>query len=75
MDGNHHIATTRAVIITGPGLTLDRTKGVWLTPVVNLVPLTVDGTVGVVGSLVMEWDAILSLEHLQHLGLGAWSSR
>jgi hypothetical protein len=48
---------------------------VWLTPVVNLVPLTVDGTIGVVSSLMMKWDAKLSLLHLRHLRLRAWSSR
>jgi len=37
--------------------------------------LTVDGTLGVISSLVMKWDAILSLVHLGHLRLGAWSSR
>lgn len=42
---------------------------------VDLVPLTVDGAMEVVSSLVMEWDAILSLVHLRHLRLGAWSSR
>lgn len=42
---------------------------------VNLVPLTVDGTRRVVSSLVMKWDARLSLVHLRHLRLGAWSSR
>lgn len=42
---------------------------------VNLVPLTVDGAMEVVSSLVMERDAILSLVHLRHPRLGAWSSR
>jgi hypothetical protein len=43
--------------------------------VVDLVPLTVDGAIGVVSSLMMKWDAILSLVHLRNLRLGAWSSR
>lgn len=40
----------------------------------DLVPLTVDGTVRVISSLVMKWDAILGLVHLSHLRLGARSS-
>lgn len=47
---------------------------VWSTPVADLVPLTVGGAVSVVSSLVMKRDAILSLVHLRHLRLGAWSS-
>lgn len=40
----------------------------------NLVPLTVDSARGLVSSLVMKRDTILSLVHLRHLRLGAWSS-
>lgn len=36
--------------------------------------LTVDGAIRVVSSLVMKWDAILSLLRLRHLRLGAWPS-
>ena len=42
---------------------------------VNLALLTVDGARRVVSSLVMKWDTKLSLMHLRHLRLGAWSSR
>lgn len=53
----------------GPSLTFDRAKNV------GLVPLTVEGAIGVVSSLVMKWDAKLNLLRLGHLGLGAWTSR
>jgi hypothetical protein len=74
MYGDHRIVTTRAVTITVWVLHLIVPKE-WSTPVVNLVPLIVDGARRVVSSLVMKWDAILSLVHLRHLRLGAWSSR
>lgn len=41
----------------------------------DLVPLTLDGAIGVVSSLVMKWDAILNLLRLRHLRLGARPSR
>lgn len=63
MYGNHHIITTRAVTITVRVLGSIAPKK-YSTSVVNLVPLTVDGTIGVVNSLVMEWDTILGLVHL-----------
>ena len=61
--GNRRIITTRAVTVKVWFLRSIVPK-MLSTPVVNLVPLTVDGTIGVVNSLVMEWDTILGLVHL-----------
>jgi len=74
MCGDHRIVTTRAVTITVWVLHSIVPKE-WSTPVVNLVLLTVDGARSVISSLVMKRDTILSLVHLRHLRLGAWSSR
>jgi hypothetical protein len=72
--GNHRIVTTRAVTVK-VWVLRSIVPRVLSTPVANLVPLTVDGALGVVNSLVMEWQAKLSIVHLRHLRLGAWSSR
>ena len=72
--GNRRIITTRAVTVKVWFLRSIVPK-MLSTPVVNLVPLTVDGARGVVNSLVMKRDAKLSLVHLRHLRLGARSSR
>jgi len=72
--GNHRIVTTRVVTVIGLGFMLDCTEGV-VDTCGKLVPLTVEGTIRVVGSLVMKWDTVISLVHLRDLRLGAWSSR
>ena len=71
---DHRIVTTRAVTIK-VWVLRSIVPEVLSTPVANLVSLTIDGAVGVVNSLVMKWDAKLSLVRLRHLRLGAWSSR
>jgi len=71
--GNRRIVTTRAVTVKAWVLR-SIVPEMLLTPVANLVPLTVDGSRCVVNSLVMKWDAKLSIVHLRHLRLGAWSS-
>jgi len=71
--GNRRIVTTRVVTVKAWVLR-SIVPQVLLAPVANLVPLTVDGSLCVVNSLVMKWDAKLCLVHLRHLRLGAWSS-
>ena len=63
MYGNHRIVTTRAVTVKVWVLRSIVPK-VLSTPVGNLVPLTVDGALGVVNSLVVKRDTKLSLVHL-----------
>lgn len=75
MYGRHCIITTRTNCHQGPFLTFDRTKDVVKHSRWILVPLIVSSVQSVVSSLVVKWNAILSLVRLDHLRLGAWSSR